>query len=151
MSLCLREDLKGNSGRLKNFCLLVSPLYFLFFSFFLNGSRRTVMCSLYIYTSQYLKEKVYNIFSEDRHRKQTITFFAANSYNPIFHYKCKLIIQQLTSFFSLKKRPTRARKADEPVRFRIELELFHLLDKLTLIFQWEYKALNNKLKTNAVN
>ena len=30
---------------------------FLFFSFFSNGPRRTVMCSLYIYTSQYLKEK----------------------------------------------------------------------------------------------
>ena len=31
--LCLREDLKGKSGRLKDFCLLVSPLYFLFFFF----------------------------------------------------------------------------------------------------------------------
>ena len=30
---------------------------FLFFSFFSNGPGRTVMCSLYIYTSQYLKEK----------------------------------------------------------------------------------------------
>ena len=62
------------------------------------------MCSLYIYTSQYLKEKVYNIFSEDNHRKQTITFFATNNYNPIFHYKCKLTILQLTSFFIRKKK-----------------------------------------------
>ena len=51
--LCLREDLKEKSVRLKDFCLPVSPLYFLFFSFLiLNGPRRTVLCSLYIYTSQ---------------------------------------------------------------------------------------------------
>ena len=62
------------------------------------------MCSLYIYTSQYVKEKVYNIFSEENHRKQTITFFATNNYNPIFHYKCKRIILQLTSFFIRKKK-----------------------------------------------
>ena len=55
--------------------------------------------------------KVYNIFSEDKHRKQTITFFATDNYNPIF------------SFF-LKKRRTRARKADESVRFKIEENSF---------------------------
>ena len=51
--LCLREDLKGKSGRLKDFCLPVGPLSFLFF---LLNPGRTVMCSLYIYTSQYVKE-----------------------------------------------------------------------------------------------
>ena len=54
--LCFREDLKGKSGRLRKFCLPVSPLYFLFFFIFFNGPGQTVMCSLYIYTSQYLKE-----------------------------------------------------------------------------------------------
>ena len=53
MFLCLREDLKGKSSRLKDFCLPVSSLYFLLF---LNGPGRTVMCSLYIYTSRYRKE-----------------------------------------------------------------------------------------------
>ena len=55
------------------------------------------MCSLYIYTISerkvYLKghRKVYNIFSEDKQRKQTITFFATtDNYNSIFHYKYKL-------------------------------------------------------------
>ena len=33
---------------------------------------------------------MYNIFSEDRHRKQTITLFATYNYNTIFHYKYKL-------------------------------------------------------------
>ena len=48
----------GVSGRLKDFCLPESPLHFVFFSFlfFPNGPGRTVMCSLYIYISQYLKE-----------------------------------------------------------------------------------------------
>ena len=33
---------------------------------------------------------MYKIFSEDKHGKQTLTFFATNNYNPIFHYKYKL-------------------------------------------------------------
>ena len=32
---------------------------------------------------------MYNIFSEDKHRKQTITFFATDNYNPIFSLKKK--------------------------------------------------------------
>ena len=63
--------------------------------------------------------KVYNTFSEDRHRKQTITFFATYNYNPIFHYKYKL-----TTFFFKKERQTRAQKAGEFVRFRIEENSF---------------------------
>ena len=39
------------------------------------------MCSLYIYTSQYVKGnftvyKVYNIFFEDRHRKANVNLYA---------------------------------------------------------------------------
>ena len=33
LQVTLREDLKGKSGRLKDFCLPVSPSYFLFFFF----------------------------------------------------------------------------------------------------------------------
>ena len=47
-------------GRLRDFSVPASPLYFLSFPcffFFLNGPERTVMCTLYIYTaSQYLME-----------------------------------------------------------------------------------------------
>ena len=86
MFLCLREDLKENSGGLKDFCLPVSPLHFPFFSFlsfFLNGPRRTVMCSLYIYTSQCLKENftvrciIFSLRTDVG--KQTITFVATNN------------------------------------------------------------------------
>ena len=35
-----------------------------------------------------------------------------------------LLIQQLTTFFIKKKRQTRARKADESVRFKIEENSF---------------------------
>ena len=84
----------GVSGRLKDFCLTRSPLHFVFFSFFFsNGPGRTVMCSLYIYTSQYLKENftvrciIFSLRTDIG--KQTITFFATNNNNPIFHYKYK--------------------------------------------------------------
>ena len=52
------------------------------------------MCSVYIYTSQYLKENftvrciIFSLRTDIG--KQTITFFATNNYNPIFHYKYKL-------------------------------------------------------------
>ena len=91
--LCLREDLKEKSGRLKDFFLPVSPLHFILFSFFSNGPGRTVMCGLYIYTSQYLKENftvrciIFSLRTDIG--KQTITFFATNNNNPIFHYKYK--------------------------------------------------------------
>ena len=81
-------DLKEKSGRLKDFCLPASPLYFPFFSFFLNGPGRRVMCSVYIYTSQYLKENftvrciIFSLRTDIG--KQT-----TNSNNPIFHYKYK--------------------------------------------------------------
>ena len=39
--LCLREDLKEKSGRLKDFCVPVSPLHFLFSSFFFFKRART--------------------------------------------------------------------------------------------------------------
>ena len=54
--------LKGRRklGRLRDFSVPVSPLYFLSFPrffFFLNRPERTVMCTLYIYiASQYLME-----------------------------------------------------------------------------------------------
>ena len=98
--MCLREDLKEKSGRLKDFCLPISPLYFLFF--FFNGPGRTVMCGFYIYTSQYLKDNftvrciIFSLRTDIG--KQTITFFATNNNNPIFHYKYKRL-QQLTTFF----------------------------------------------------
>ena len=94
MSLCLREDLKEKLGRLEDFCLPVSPLDFLFFSFFfLNGPGRTSMCSLYIHTSEYLKENftvrciIFSVRTDIG--KQTITFFVANNNNPIFDYEYK--------------------------------------------------------------
>ena len=86
--LCLREDVKGKSGRLKDFCLPASPSY-IFFSW----ARTNSMCSLYIYTSQYLKENftvtciIFSLRTDIG--KQTITFFATNDYNPILHYKYK--------------------------------------------------------------
>ena len=107
MFLCLREDLKEKSGRLKDFCLSVSPLYFLLFSFFLNGPGRTVMCSLYIYTSQYLKENftvrciIFSLRTDIG--KQTITFFATRNNNPIFHY---LNVNTATYNFFIKKKET---------------------------------------------
>ena len=122
--LCLREDLKGKSGQLKDFSLPVSPLHFLFFSFSLNGPGRTVTCSLYIYTSQYLKEIfsvrciLFSLTTEIG--KQTITFFAINNYNPISrHYKyIKRYYRNLQHFLFKTKRQTRARKDDESVRFQ---------------------------------
>ena len=66
---------------------------------------------------------MYNIFSEDKYGKQTITFFATNNYNPIVHYKYKLNTATY-NFFHYKKRQTRARKADESVRLRIEENSF---------------------------
>ena len=103
------------------------PIIFSFFFFVLNGPGRTVMCSLYIYTSQYLTENftvrciIFSLRTDIE--KQTITFFATNNYNPIFHYKYKLNTA-LYNFFSLKKGQTRARKADESARFRIEANSF---------------------------
>ena len=64
------------------------------------------MCSLYIYTSQYLKENftvrciIFSLRTDIG--KQTITFFATNNNNPIFHYKYKRL-QQLTTFIIQKK------------------------------------------------
>ena len=81
---------KRKSGRLKDFCLPVSPIYFLFF---LNGPGRTVMCSLYIYTSRCLKKNfsarciIFSLRTDTR--KQTITFFATNNNYPILLYKYK--------------------------------------------------------------
>ena len=66
---------------------------------------------------------MYNIFSEGRHRKQTITFFATDNYNPIFHYKYKLNTATY-NFFIKKNTQTRTRKADESVSFRIEENSF---------------------------
>ena len=132
--LCLREDLKEKSGRLRNFCLPVSPSYFLFFFLFFNGPGQTVMCSLYILiylkiSERKLYPKVYNIFFEDRHRKANDNLFATN---------CNWL--QLTTLHLKKNRQTWPRKADESV-VRIEDnrspsigsggQLFHILDKLT--------------------
>ena len=132
--LCLREDLKEKSGRLRNFCLPVSPLYFLFFFIFFNGPGQTVMCSLYILiylkiSERKLYRKVYNIFFEGRHRKANDNLFATN---------CNWL--QLTTLHLKKNRQTWPRKADESV-VRIEDnrspsigsggQLFHILDKLT--------------------
>ena len=65
------------------------------------------MCCLYLYTSQHLKENFTVkciIFSlRTGIGKQTITFFATNNYNPIFHYKYKLNTATY-NFFSLKKK-----------------------------------------------
>ena len=76
------------------------------FRFFLNVLGRTVMCSLYIYASQYLKENftVRRIIFSLRTGigKQTITFFATNNYNLIFQYKYKRFNSNLQLFF-LKK------------------------------------------------
>ena len=49
---------KRKLGRLRHFCVPVSPLYFiLLYYIFLNGLRRTVLCSLSIFTAlQYLIE-----------------------------------------------------------------------------------------------
>ena len=87
------------------------------------------MCSLYIYTSQHLKENLtvrcitFSLRTDIG--KQTITFFATNNYNPIFHYKHKLNTATYNFFsFKKKKRQTRARKADESVRFKIEENSF---------------------------
>ena len=99
--LCLREDVKGKSCGLKDFCLLVSPLYFLFFlfSFFFNWPGRTVMCSLYIYTSQYLKENftvrciIFSLKTDIG--KQTITFFPTNNYTWIFENRVSKNINSL--------------------------------------------------------
>ena len=65
------------------------------------------MCSLYIYASQYLKENftvrciIFSLRTDIG--KQTITFFATNNYNPIFHYKYKLNTETY-NLFSLKKK-----------------------------------------------
>ena len=79
---------KRKSGRLRVFCVPLSPLYYIFFSFSFNGPGRTVMCSLYMYTSQYLIESftVRCLFSlRTDIGKQTITLFATINYNPIFN------------------------------------------------------------------
>ena len=66
------------------------------------------MCSLCIYTSQYLKENftVRSIIFSLRTDigKQTITFFATNDYNPIFHYKYKRYYNNLQLFLLTKKK-----------------------------------------------
>ena len=46
---------------------------------------------------------MYNILSEDRHRKQTITFLATYDCNQILHYKYKLNTATY-NFFALKKK-----------------------------------------------
>ena len=108
--LRLREDLEEKSGRLKDFCLPVSPLHFLFLSFifFFKGPLRTVMCSRYIYTSQFLKP-----FSLLRTIIQSFT--------------TNINVNTATyNFFLLKKKKkkTRARKPGESVRFSVEANSF---------------------------
>ena len=75
----LREDLKGKSGRLKNFFLPVSPLYFRFVSFFLTDPDEQ-LCKAFTFIPHNLSEtkfyrKMYNIFSEERDRKANDTLF----------------------------------------------------------------------------
>ena len=56
--LCLREDLKGKSGPLRDLCLSLSPLYFLFFSFLLflkKAGPDGQLCVAFAFI-QYLKE-----------------------------------------------------------------------------------------------
>ena len=67
--------------------------FYALMSVFLNGPGRTVTCSLYIYTSQYLKEHftvrciIFSLRTDIG--KQTISFFATNNNYPIFHFKYK--------------------------------------------------------------
>ena len=52
---------------------------------------------------------MYSIFSEDKHGKQTITFFATDNYNPIFSFKKKkdeLELEKPTSLSVLEQRRT---------------------------------------------
>ena len=156
--LCLREDLKEKSGRLRNFCLPVSPLYFLFFFIFFNGPGQTVMCSLYIYTSKYLKENftvrciIFSLRIDIG--KRTIIFSLLTVTG------CNLQLGKRTIIFSLltvtgcnlqlcilkKNRQTRPRKADESV-VRIEDNSF--IFEISSLFQRENynKAVNEQLKT----
>ena len=75
--------LKGTSGLLIRTCLPVSPLYFLLFSFrffFLCKRARTnsYLKPLHLYltiSERKFYRKVYNIFSEDRHRKANDNLF----------------------------------------------------------------------------
>ena len=103
--LFLRKDLNEKSGRLRDFCVPVGPLYFFSF-FFFNRPGRTVMCSICIYTSQYLIESftVRCLFSlSTDFGKQTITLFATNNYNSILTYtNCVVRVQVQCSTFMLR-------------------------------------------------
>ena len=74
------------------------------------------MCSLYIYTSQYLKKKiyrkVYNIFFEDGLRKANDNLFTLQTV--IQSFTSNINVTTATYNFALKKNwQTRDRKADE--------------------------------------
>ena len=115
--LRLREDLEEKSGRLKDFCLPVSPLHFLFLSFifFFKGPLRTVMCSRYIYTSQFLKP--FSLL------KTIIQSFTTNINVNTATY----------NFFLLKKKKKKnsGSKTWRVCPFQRRGELFHFLDTLT--------------------
>ena len=68
--------------------------------------------------------KVYNIFSEDRHRKANDNLFSLLI--TIFQsFTTNMYVNTATyNFKKKKKRQPRARKADESVRFRIEENSF---------------------------
>ena len=139
--LCLREDLKEKSARLRNYCLPVSPLYFLFFFIFFNGPGQTVMCSLYIYTSKYLKENftvrciIFSLRIDIGKRTIIFSLLTVTGCNLQLCIKKKKINKQ-----------TRPRKADESV-VRIEDNSF--IFEISSLFQRENykKAVNEQLKT----
>ena len=110
------------------------------------------MCGFYIYTSQYLKENFTVrciIFSlRTGIGKQTITFFATNNNNPIFHYKYKRYSN--LQLFSLKKKKTNSgSKTQRVCPFQNRGELFHFLDKAKLTFSVRIRIKSRKQTTES--
>ena len=107
MFLCLREDLKEKSVRLKDFCLPESPLYFLFFSSFKRAQTNSYVKPLHLYLT--ISEKKFTvrciIFSlRTDIGKQTIPFFATNNNSQSFTTSINVNRATYNLFIKIKKK-----------------------------------------------
>ena len=110
-----------------------------------------------IYTSQYLKENftvrciVFSLRTVIG--EQTITFFATNNYNPIFHYKYKRLNTATYNLFHYKNKQTNKLEIEKPtaLSFQSRGELFHFLDKLTFSVRIKSRKQSTANKRSKLN
>ena len=137
--LCLREDLKGKSGQLRDFCLPVSSLYFHIFSFhfflFLKTGPDEQLCVAFTFIPHNIWKKILPwgvyIFFEDRRRKANDNVPFSLLVTIIQSFTTNINVNTATcNFFFVKKKTDSGSRSRRVCRYN-RRELFHILDKLT--------------------